>query len=98
MQKPTSTILADILNFVLNDSRVMKSLAKRDNDEFTTAMETRCRYFKRHPSDPAKAAYVIDFLYATKYQQDEEKDDVSILVEVTEGTPPSFEIRDVRFY
>ena len=98
MLKPTSELLAEIITFVLNDQQVRKSLAARDNDQYTRADGISCRFFKYNTQDDKRSAYLVNFVYLTKYQQDERNDDVEILVEVIEGTPNQFAIRNVRFY
>lgn len=97
MLKPTSSLLADIITFVINNQQVAHSLGARDNDQYTVASTINCRFFKKHP-DGGKAAYLVDFTYTTRYDEDEANDDVQILVEVTDGSPPHFAIVNVRFY
>lgn len=98
MLKPTSNLLAEIITFVLNDQQVRKSLAVRDNDQYTRADGLTCRFFKQHQQDERRSAYLVNFVYLTKFQEDERNDDVEILVEVIEGNPNQFEIKNVRFY
>lgn len=98
MLKPTSVLLGEILNFLLNDPQVRNSLAARDNDQYTRADGINCRFFKLNPQDERRAAYLVEFVYLTKFSQDERNDDVEVLVEVTQGTPNQFAIRGIRYY
>jgi len=94
MQKPTSNLLATIIKFVTDDSKIQKYLILRDKEKDLVCTELRCRFDQFHPSDKSLMAYRVDFIYQARYPNLEPRDDLAVLVEVKDGNPS--DIRVIR--
>ncbi|MFZ1559029.1 MAG: hypothetical protein WAT37_03840 [Saprospiraceae bacterium] len=92
MLKPTSNIISAILAFVQNEPQVNKLLQERNNHDRTYCRSIVCSFHKQNSTNPAKAAYTVEFIYEVRDPKLETKDDVTLMVEVTDGTPFSFKI------
>jgi hypothetical protein len=51
MQKPTTTLNFQIIEFVMRQSQITNLLSQRDNHDSTIGMELSCRFYKRHQTD-----------------------------------------------
>ena len=98
MQKPTSRIVAEIIEFVTQQPNVSKVLNRRDTHPSVACTQIACKFYKHHPSDPGRSAYDVVFGYYTKDDDLEKNDDVLVRVQVSEGSPPSFKILNVRYF
>ena len=97
MSKPRSNIIADIIKFVRNHSEVTEALEKRDNASRAACTEIRCRFYKRHNSDPARSAYEVAFIYSVNDDDLENGDDVIVRVERNTNTPSYYKVLGVKF-
>ena len=97
MEKPTSKLLSDIVEFVTNQKNIAEALSRRDNHKEVIGTSLSCRFHKRHSSDKKRAAYNVKFGYVTKNDDLEKNDDVLVRVEVVESSPPKFRILKVSF-
>lgn len=98
MEKPTSNLNFEIIQFVMRQSQVTELLIGRDRHPDAAGVELVCKFYKRNPTHSRLSAYTVDFIYNTRYPAREKDDDISVLVEVMEGNPPSFQIIDIRKY
>lgn len=97
MEKPTSAIIADLIKFVRDHSKVREALERRDNDDGAACSGIRCRFYKKHNSDPARSAYVVAFIYAVKDDDLEQGDDVLVRVERNTNASPAYKVLSVKF-
>lgn len=97
MQKPTSRLLAEIIEFVTHQPKIVKSLNKRDTHPEATGTHLSCRFYKHHKSDPKRSAYNVVFGYYTEDDNLEKSDDIYARVEVVDGNPPTFKLLGVKF-
>lgn len=95
MSKPTHGLFQAIVDFVLQDGKIQGSLEARNKDPYTVAQETRCLFQQRHPTDPNRALYEVQFIFHTNDPRRENNDDISVRVEVNDGATPDFAIRKV---
>lgn len=98
MINQTSVLNYKIISFVLQAEKVKKLIEVRDKSPIAKAMQLNCRFYKKHPKDNNKYGFVVDFLYSTKNNQYEEKDDVSVLVEVIDKSLLEFRIVNIQTY
>lgn len=98
MQKPTSDLNLQIIKYALQQPKVKILLDARDIEKRTFGIEMNCKFYKRNPTDHTKSAYIIEFVYEVDSDRLEKTDDVSVIVEVKEGNPPTFEILNIRNY
>lgn len=98
MQKPTSDLNLQIIKYTIQQPQVKVLLDARDAEKRTFGIEVNCKFYKRNPADHTKSAYIIEFVYEVDSDPLEMTDDVSVIVEVKEGNPPTFEILNIRKY
>ena len=98
MQKPTALLNSKIIDFVLSDANLHNLLQRRDNHNLTFGIELTCKFIKKYDTVPGKSIYSVDFIYDVKDPSLEFKDDVSVIVEVLAGNPPTFKILNLRVY
>lgn len=98
MGKATSRVIAAVIDYVMSNRELSASLAKRDEDPDAAALEIRARFNRQHPSDPRKARYIVEFIYALKDSSKENYDDIVVWVEVIDEGTLDFSILRVDFH
>jgi adenine C2-methylase RlmN of 23S rRNA A2503 and tRNA A37 len=98
MQKPTTQLNYAIISHVITDAQIAQMLSERDNHPQTTGVAIRCEFYKPHPTNHHRSGYHVDFVYSVNSDVLEHKDDISVLVEVIEGNPVTFNIINVKTY
>jgi hypothetical protein len=96
MQKPTTELNFAIISHILQSNQVRSLLDARDHEPHTTGISLHCEFFERHPTDPHRSAYNVEFTYSVNSEQLERNDDVSVTIEVIEGNPVGFHILNIR--
>jgi hypothetical protein len=90
MIKPTSRLMAQVIEFVRNDPSIRDLLDARDNDSRTSGAEITCRYLGLAPRNVAE--FQVNFQYNAPDSK-ERTDDVAITVGVLPKNPPEFLIK-----
>ncbi len=98
MQKATSRLNSEIIEFVMRDNEVNNLLINRDKHPDAVGIEIACKFYKRNTTDNKFSTYTVDFIYDARHPSGERDDDVSVLVQVQEGNPPSFKILGLKKY
>ena len=95
MLKPTSRLITEIIEFVSQQQSVSTLLNQRDNHPMAAAVEVTCRFLRHDQANPARSAYDVKFMYATKDAALEKDDDIRVRVVVTDGPSPTFQLVDI---
>jgi len=98
MQKPTSLLNFEIMQFVMHDDEVLNLLHARDTHPYTFGIEMSCKFHSKNLQNPALSSYIVDFIYDAKQPANNINDDISIMVEVLEGNPAGFKILGIKKY
>lgn len=99
MQKPTSDLIFHIIRYVIENPDIKRKLSGRDNSPDAFAKNIKCEFYKNHSTNKSLSAYKVYFMYCTRYPEElEETDDIVVLVEVKEGSPPTFRILSVKVF
>jgi hypothetical protein len=98
MQKPTSRLNFEIIEFVMRDNEVNQLLINRDKHPSAFGIEISCRFYKINASDSRFASYTVDFIYDARHPSGEIQDDISVLIQVKEGDVPEFRILGIKRY
>jgi hypothetical protein len=63
MQKPTSELNFQIIEYIMQQSQVKALLDARDKEKRTLGMEISCKFYRRSPGGSSRSAYIVDFVY-----------------------------------
>jgi len=95
MQKPTSKLNVEIIEFVMQNNVIQNLLNARDSHSQTFGIEITCKFYSSNRNNPRLSAYKVEFIYDTQSQANNLRDDISVMVEVTEANPAQFIVRDI---
>ena len=96
MQKPTSLLNYNIIQFVMGDKQIIKLLQARDNHPTTFGIEISCRFLSPNNKNPHLSGYLVSFVYDAKSKTNNSADDISVTVEVSDNSQTPFKIIKVE--
>lgn len=96
MKKPTAQLNYQIINFVCSQPEIISALEVRDQHDLVMGTELTCQFLGKSKSDSNTTHYMILFIYRTKNNFREERDDLRIFLDVINDTPPRFSITSIH--